>query len=108
MIKKLVIFVAILSLFSAKLFAQQNPDITGLWKGTIYNDTTKKTLHYELAISNEKGQLSGYSYTEFDFDGKIGIGVKKVNIKFFNGQVMIEDVELIDDTHPVSPPKNIH
>jgi hypothetical protein len=108
MTKKLVTFFVILSLFSAKLFAQQNPDITGLWKGTIYNDTTKKTLHYELAISNEKGQLSGYSYTEFDFDGKIGIGVKKVNIKFFNGKVLVEDVELIDNSYPVTPPKNIH
>ncbi|HMG82756.1 MAG TPA: hypothetical protein VK559_06955 [Ferruginibacter sp.] len=108
MIKNLLIFFLIVSLFPAKLLAQQNQDITGLWKGTIYNDTTKKTLHYELAISEEKGKLIGYSYTEFDFDGKIGIGVKKVDIKIADGKILVSDVELIDDTYPVTPPKNIH
>src|ERR1700749_704556 len=108
MTKNLLIFFLIVSLFPAKLLAQQNQDITGLWKGTIYNDTTKKTLHYELAISEEKGKLIGYSYTEFDFDGKIGIGVKKVDIKIADGKVLVSDVELIDDTYPVTPPKNIH
>ncbi len=108
MIKHLLIFFLIVSLFPAKLLAQQNQDITGLWKGTIYNDTTKKTLHYELAISEEKGELIAYSYTEFDFDGKIGIGVKKVKIKLKDGKVYVEDVELIDNSYPVNPPKNIH
>jgi len=108
MIKHLLFFFLIVSLFPAKLLAQQNQDITGLWKGTIYNDTTKKTLHYELAISEEKGELTGYSYTEFDFDGKIGIGVKKVKIKLKDGKVYIEDVELVDNSYPVNPPKNIH
>jgi hypothetical protein len=108
MIKHLLVFFLIASLFPTKLLAQQNQDITGLWKGTIYNDTTKKTLHYELGISLEKGELTGYSYTEFDFDGKIGIGVKKVKIKMKDGKVYIEDVELIDNSYPVNPPKNIH
>jgi len=106
--RNLLVFFLIASLFPAKLLAQQNQDLTGLWKGTLYNDTTKKTLHYELAISKEKGDLVGYSYTEFDFDGKIGIGVKKVKIKMKDGKVFIEDVELIDNSYPVNPPKNIH
>ena len=32
-------------------------DITGLWKGTLYNDTTQLTLRYEIGISQEKGKL---------------------------------------------------
>jgi hypothetical protein len=108
MTKHLLTLFLIVLLFPAKLLAQQNQDITGLWKGTIYNDTTKKTLHYELAISEEKGELTAYSYTEFDFDGKIGIGVKKVKIKMKDGKVYVEDVELIDNSYPVNPPKNIH
>lgn len=106
--KILFVFFLLISLLPVKLLAQQNDDLTGLWKGSIYNDTTKKTLHYELAISKEKGDLVGYSYTEFDFDGKIGIGVKKVKIKMKDGKVFIEDVELIDNSYPVNPPKNIH
>ncbi|HTC01461.1 MAG TPA: hypothetical protein VK705_12340 [Ferruginibacter sp.] len=107
--KKIIfVFFLLISLLPVKLLAQQNDDLTGLWKGILYNDTTKKTLHYELAISKEKGDLVGYSYTEFDFDGKIGIGVKKVKIKMKDGKVFIEDVELIDNSYPVNPPKNIH
>jgi hypothetical protein len=101
-------FFLLIALLPVKLLAQQNDDLTGLWKGSIYNDTTKKTLHYELAISKEKGDLVGYSYTEFDFDGKIGIGVKKVKIQMKDGKVFIQDVELIDNSYPVNPPKNIH
>jgi hypothetical protein len=108
MTKNLLTFFLIVSLFPAKLLAQQNQDITGLWKGTLYNDTTKKTLHYELAISEEKGELTGYSYTEFDFDGKIGIGVKKVKIQMKDGKVYVQDLELIDNSYPINPPKNIH
>ncbi len=38
-------------LFPLQLFAQ---DITSLWKGVLYNDTTQKTLRYEIAISQKE------------------------------------------------------
>ena len=59
----------------------EEPDITGVWKGELYNDTTQKYLPYEIAISEEKGKLTGYTYTLFDIDGKQELGVKKVKIK---------------------------
>ena len=51
-------FLFLIFLLPLKLFAQ---DITGVWTGTLYNDTTKQYLKYELAISEYDGKLSGYS-----------------------------------------------
>jgi hypothetical protein len=101
----------ILFLFPLQLFAQtateKERDITGLWKGSLYNDTTKKNLPYEIAISEEKGKLVGYSYTQFDIDGKKEIGVKSVKIKRKDDQLTIEDVELISNNYSEPPPKKV-
>ena len=49
-------------------------DITGVWTGDLYNDTTQKFIRYELAISEENGKLSGYSHTIFVIDSIQNIG----------------------------------
>ena len=99
LLKRLSIF--FLLLVPACLFAQntttEDRDITGLWKGSLYNDTTKKTLPYEIAVSESDGKLTGYSYTLFDIDGKKEMGVKRIKIKRKDGQIIIEDVELISN-----------
>ncbi|MGF2413460.1 MAG: hypothetical protein ACQUYJ_14105, partial [Ferruginibacter sp.] len=64
---------------SLKLSAQQ--DVTGLWKGFMYNDTTQQNYRYEIAISEEKGKLVGYSHTYFILDDKEYHGVKKLKIR---------------------------
>ncbi len=105
----IIVFVSLL--LPIKLFAQPassaDQDITGLWKGSLYNDTTKKNLPYEIAISEEKGKLTGYSYTEFDIDGKKEVGVKRVKIKRKDGQLIIEDVELISNNYSEPPPRKV-
>ncbi len=94
-----------------KIFAQQatlaNTDITGLWKGTLYNDTTKQYYRYEIAISKEKGKLTGYSHTWFILDDKQYYGVKKVKIKEEDGKIIIQDDGLIANNYPVAPAKGV-
>lgn len=82
-------------------------DITGLWKGSLYNDSTKKFLPFEIAISEEKGKLTGYSYTLFEDSGRKEIGLKSIKIKKKNGEVIIEDVEMISNNFSVAPPKKV-
>jgi hypothetical protein len=89
------------------LFAQTEPDITGLWKGTMYNDSTQKFLKYEIAISENKGKLSGYSHTYFILDDKEYHGVKKVKIKREDGKIIVQDVELIANNYPIPPAKGV-
>ena len=106
--KRLIIFCFVI-LFSAPLFSQSAAeDITGLWKGTMYNDSTQKYLRYEIAISENKGKLSGYSHTYFILDDKEYHGVKKVRIKRKDGKIIVEDLELIANNYPIPPAKGVH
>ncbi len=88
----------------ASLFAQ---DITGLWKGEMYVDSTKKYLPYEISISEVKGKLVGYSHISFEENGKMEIGIRDITVERKNNQVIIEDVSLIDNSFSFVPPKNI-
>jgi hypothetical protein len=91
-------------LFPLQLLAQ---DITGLWKGVLYNDTTKKTLRYEIAISQQGKKLTGYSYTFFIYEDKVYQGLKKVKIKKVDDKIIIEDDGLIAHNYPIPPNKGV-
>ena len=98
---------ALLSLFSFAVNAQET-DITGLWKGTLYNDTTQMNYQYEIGISKEKGKYVGFSHTWFILDDKQYYGVKKVTIRISNGgKIIVEDDGLISNNYPVPPNKNV-
>src|SRR5678809_541499 len=101
----------LLLFFPFYLSAQQSTtpvdDITGLWKGSLYNDTTQKNLPYELAISEVDGKLTGYSYTLFDIDGKKEMGVKKIKLTRAANEIVIEDVELISNNYSEPPPRKV-
>lgn len=86
------------------LFAQ---DITGLWKGTLYNDTTGMYYKYEIGISKEKGKFTGFSHTWFILNDTQYFGLKKVKIRKDGNKYIIEDDGLIANNYPVTPPKNI-
>ena len=97
------LLIALLFFLPVSVFAQ---DITGLWKGTLYNDTTKQFYKYEIGISQEKGKLSGFSHTWFILGDKQYFGVKKVSVKKApDGKILIEDDGLISNNYPVSPSK---
>lgn len=99
-----LLIVFLLTLFQLNLPAQ---DITGLWKGTLHSDTTGRDLRYEIAISEFKGKLSGFSHTFFIQDDKEYYGVKKVRVRMQDGKIIVEDRELIANNYPESPAKGI-
>jgi len=105
--KKLPMFVltSLLSCFSLHIFSQ---DLTGLWTGSLYNDTTKSYLPYQLAISDDDGKLTGYSYTVFNIDGKEEVGVKKVKLKKKDDKYLIEDNGFVFNDYAAPPPKGVH
>ena len=91
--------------FPLSLVAQ---DITGLWKGYMYNDTTEKNYKYEIAISENRGKLTGYSHTYFIIDDKEYHGVKSIKIHHQGDKIIVQDVELIANNYPITPPKGVH
>lgn len=88
--------------------AAQERDITGLWKGFMYNDTTQQNMRYEIAISEEKGKLYGYSHQYFIIGDKEYHGVKKLKIKRDGNEVTTEEVDLIVHNYPTPPAKGVH
>jgi hypothetical protein len=111
--RKSLILAFVLLFSSFHITAQDNKnledmDITGLWKGFMYNDTTKLNYRYEIAISEHKGKLYGFSHTYFILGDKEYSGVKKIKIKRDGDELITEDVELIANNYPIAPPKGIH
>ena len=101
--KFLILFVFF---YPVVMFAQSSvTDITGLWKGTLYNDSTKQDYKYEIGISEEKGKLNGFSHTWYNDSGYYVI--KKVKIKRSNEKIIIEDVDILSYNYPEKPPKGV-
>lgn len=94
----------IIFLFPIQLFAQ---DISGVWTGYLYNDTTRQNLPYELAINQDGNKLSGYSYTIFVIDSVENVGVKSVKIKSKDGYFFVEDEKLIFNNYAEPPAKGV-
>ena len=54
-------FLFLLGVLTAQALSAQV--ITGLYRGSLTNDSTKKDQRYELALSEYRGKITGYSYT---------------------------------------------
>lgn len=102
--KKLLTAAALL-LAPLFMFSQ---DIVGLWQGTMYNDSTKTSLPYELFIKKEKNKFSGYSYTWFNIGGEEYYGVKKVKVSVAkDGKIVIKDDALVENNYPIPADKKV-
>ena len=92
-------------LLPLKLFSQ---DVEGVYTGTIYNDTTHKYIPYEIAISDSKGKLSGFSHTIFvGENNRNEVGVKSLKIKRKGDKILIQDDQLIYNNYAEPAPKGI-
>jgi hypothetical protein len=89
-----------LVILCAPLFASSQK-ITGLWLGTLQNDTTHSSLPYQILITEENGKLTGYSHTSFVADGRLVYGIKKVKISTAkDGKIIIRDDKLLENNYP--------
>ena len=83
-------------------------DITGLWTGTLYNDSTQQFHEYEIGISKEKGKYTGISKTWFFIGLQRYEGVKEVKVSIAkNGKIVIEDANLVFNNYPLQTPKEV-
>jgi hypothetical protein len=85
-------------------FAQ---DITGVWKGTFYVDSTKQTCKFELCISEEKGKLTGYSRIEFEQDDIKQIVFRDHKIVREENKITIEDDKQIKKASTIAQPVEV-
>ncbi|HRF27081.1 MAG TPA: hypothetical protein PKW54_07055, partial [Ferruginibacter sp.] len=68
--KQIFVYIITLVLCCMALLSTGQPaglqDITGIWKGDFYVDSTKKTYPFELSISEDNGKYIGYSRLSFE------------------------------------------
>ncbi len=95
-------------LFSATTFSQSSPDMTGLWTGLMFNDTTELNYRYEIAISEKNGKLTGYSQIFFILDNKEYYGIKKIKITIEDNKIITQDLKLLKNNYPIKPPKGVY
>ncbi len=97
--------------FCTASFAQSAPaDMTGLWTGLMFNDTTEMNYRYEIAISEKNGKPIGYSQTFFIIEGKEYYGVKKLKITIDGNKVITQDLKLVENNYPstIKIPKGVY
>jgi hypothetical protein len=97
-------FIFIILLLPISSFSQ---DISGVWVGNMYNDTTRENIHYELAINQSDSKVDGYSHTTFMINGVKNIGVKEVKIRMKNDQFYVVDEKFIYNNYTEPPAKGV-
>ena len=78
--------------------------ITGLWKG--YITTSDLRVPYELVFSEDKGTITGWSYTTFSVRGAEIVTLKKLKVSIA-AAVITEDDDNVFNTFPQKQLQNI-
>jgi hypothetical protein len=97
-------FLLLMLVFCMNLSAQS---VRGLYQGKLYNDTTKQLQNYELALSEYRGKIMGYSYTTFVSNDTFYYGVRRIKGRIENNQLIVEDQEFIGHNYPEAPAKGV-
>ncbi len=81
--------------------------VSGLYSGTLVNDSTKKIQQYEFALSEYRDKITGYSYTTFVVNDTFYYSIKRVKATKKNNQLIIEDDKMLANNFPESPAKRV-
>ena len=88
-------------------FQAQAQEISGLYSGTLYNDSTKMTQQYQLALSEYRGKITGWSYTTFVVNDTFYYGIRSIKGVKKGGQLVVEDDKFLVNNFPESPAKGV-
>jgi hypothetical protein len=101
--KNLYLFVFILT-SPISMLAQS---LHGLWSGTMVNDTLRVTQNFELALSEYRGKITGYTYQTYIIRDTFYYSVKRVKAERTGAFLIVEDVERIADNFPDKAAKKV-
>lgn len=94
-------------LFLLPCFFCSAQKVGGFYKGTLYNDSTKMTQNYELALAERRGKIMGYAYVTFVANDTFYYGIRKINAKIVGDSLIVEDDKFIANNFPESPAKHV-
>ena len=102
--KNKILYLLLIFLFPALSFGQE---ITGVWKGELYVDSTKKYYPFQLTISEYKGKFTGYSRISFEEDGIKQVVFRDHTIKVKDNTIIVEDDSQLSKASSISQPKEV-
>lgn len=80
---------------------------TGLYLGTWFNDATKVRQNYEVALSEYRSKISGYSYSSFVLNDHFYYSIHRVKALKQNGKLIIEEGVMLANNFPQPPNKGV-
>jgi hypothetical protein len=92
------------SLIGLPVLGQQ---VSGLYTGTLFNDTTKMVQQYQLALSDYKGKITGYSYTTFVVNDSFYYGIRSIKATIKEGNLFVEEDKMLVNNFPEPPARGI-
>jgi len=81
--------------------------IGGFYSGTLYNDSTRMVQKYELALSEYKGKITGYSYVTFVVNDTFYYGIRKIKANIIGDSLVVADDKMIINNFPQAPAKGV-
>ncbi|HVG12317.1 MAG TPA: hypothetical protein VM843_04895 [Flavisolibacter sp.] len=82
-------------------------EVSGLYTGTLFNDTTKMVQQYQLALSDYKGKITGYSYTTFVVNDSFYYGIRSIKATIKEGSLFVEEDKMLVNNFPEPPARGI-
>ncbi len=97
-----------LLLFVPLVFHAQK-SLTGLWIGTLSNDSTtvRKDQSFEIALTQYKGKVYGYSRMNFIVNDTLYYIVKRIKGTIENDVCEVKDDDIISHNFPRNPDKGV-
>ncbi len=101
-----LILVLLLAFSPLSFFAQQ---LSGLWMGTLSNDsnTVRKDESFEIALSEYKGKVMGYSRSTFFVNDTLYYIIKRVRGTIEGDICEVKDDYVISHNFPKKPEKKV-
>lgn len=96
-------------LFIIPAISQAQHSLTGLWAGTLTNDSTtiRREQTFELALTEYKGKVYGYSRSSFIVHDTLFYTMKRIKGKIDGDVCEIKDDEIISSNFPGRTDKGV-
>jgi hypothetical protein len=72
-------------------FTTQAQDVTGVWKGTMVQDSPRRVINFEMALSEKDGKLFGYCYRLFIVEDSLIYNTVRIEARLVDSVLVIED-----------------
>jgi hypothetical protein len=107
--KKKISLLYLLATVTTSFAQQEPPDITGLWMGylQVTDSSGLVKLPFEVAISEDKKKLTGYSRIVFTANGREELGIQNITIKQNGNKVEMEDEGFLEHSFSINPSKRV-